>query len=262
MAGPPSSRRLDREAGTADARESLSAHLPTAPLPYLEGAMENPRFGEEQAWILLRNRAASPALLSRIARNRDWVRRYRIKRALTMHPRTPHVLARMMLGHLRWSDVLTVLRDVEVPPPVRKDAEKRILDRVAEMTLGEKIAIAHRATPPILEALAEGCEPLLLRAVLGNDRLPEAVAASIAGRDAIAPSLLEWISVHPVWGGRFEVQRAVAMNPSSPVAAALRSMRRLPDEELQILAELPSVPKVVRVGARRRLARRAGREER
>lgn len=262
MTAKPPPRRLDREAGSADAREALAAHLPSAPVPYLEGALENPRFGEDQALLLLRNRAATPALLSRIARNRTWVRRYRVKRALTMHPRTPHAVARTMLGHLRWTDVLTVLRDVEVPPPVRRDAEKRVLDRIGEMTLGEKIAIAHRATPPILEALADADESLLLRALLGNERLPESVAAAIAARTGIAGTVLEWISVHPVWGGRFEVQRAVATNPSSPVAAALRSMRRLPDEDLAILADLETVPKIVRVGARRRLARAASRKDR
>ena len=247
--------RLDLTGGRNATPKQLRRHLASAPPPFLEGALENEHMAEQEMLLLLRNRMASPKLLTRIARKGPWVRYYQIKKALVRHPRTPLVLSRDLARHLFWKDLSEISVDCGAHPVIRRQGETLLKGRVEELTSGERIALARRASRGLIPSLAGSSESLVLRALLGNVRLIESDAAAIAASSTAPPDLLSHLCGHPTWGRRRSVRLAAVGNPRTPAAAALRVVRALAAPDLRRLAEDDKVPRIVRIAADRRLAR-------
>ncbi len=248
---------LDSARGRADGLSDLRRNLATAPAPYLQGALDNPDLAEDEVVLLLRNRGATPSLLTRVGRDRRWARCYGIRKGLVHHPKTPLSLARSLLPHLYWKDLADATEDPKVQPGVRRQAEEVLKRRVEELTQGERITLARRASRGVIAALRESGEARVLKALLGNTRLVEHDALSIAS-SALAPrEVLALLADHPAWGARYSVRLALLGNPRTPVPAALRVMEGLPLQDLERVAGDAGVPKIVRVGADRRLQARS-----
>ena len=245
----------DPEAGREATVEQLRMRLSSAPPPYLEGALENPELGNEELLLLLRNRQAPGPLLQRIGRDRRWTRSYEVKRHLVLHPQTPKTLARSLLPHLHWRELAEVSGDLRVHPVVRRQAESLLRVRIEELSLGERIALARRASRGLIGCLVEGGDARVLRALLGNPRMVESDAVRIAATPKGSPDLFRQCADHPTWGLRPAVRMALLHNSRTPIAVALRLIDRLQAKDLHRLSKDVKVPKIVRVSADRRLSR-------
>jgi hypothetical protein len=251
-AGPAEGRKADVE--------QLRLRLTSAPPPYLEGALENPELGEEELLLLLRNRQAPGSLLQRIGRDPRWTRSYGVKRHLVLHPQTPRVLARSLVPHLHWRELAEAAGNLRVHPVIRRQAESLLRVRIEELSLGERIALARRASRGLLGCLIDAGDAPVLRALLGNPRMVELEAVRIAATPKGGPDLFRYLAEHPTWGVRPSVRMALLRNPRTPVAVALRLVDRLQRRDLHRLTKDVKVPKIVRVSAGRRLSRATGRE--
>jgi len=245
---------LTPEGGRRASAFELKRLLPSAPPSFLQGALENPEITPDEIALLLRNRAATPQLLGRIARDRQWTRSYDVKRGLVRHPRTPLPIVGTLIHHLFWRDLAEAAADPALHPTVRRKSEDLLRLRLMELSLGERISLARVASRGLIGALRESAEARVLTALLGNPRLIEADAVLLARSGAAPPAVLGRLAEHPAWGVRRSVLMALAANPRTPVAAALRLLGRLSRRDLTRLAKDPKVPKIVRVGAERRLS--------
>jgi hypothetical protein len=233
--------------------EELRRHLTSAPSAYLEGAVQNPELTPDEMTLLLRNRFASPSLLTRVGQDRQWTRYYEVKRGLVRHPRTPYPVARSLVGHLYWRDLAESIEDARLHPALRRQAEQILQERLPEMSLGEQISLARRATGGLISTFRGSGEARVLRALLGNPRLKEQDAEAVAAGEAAPGDVLGWLTRHPKWGNRRAVRLALVRNARTPVADALKLVAKLPRKELEQLATEEEVPRIVRVGAVRRL---------
>jgi hypothetical protein len=181
------------------------------------------------------------------------MRGYEAKKALARHPRTPLTLARSLLPQFYWKDLADVAEDPRMPPSVRRQAEEILSHRLDEMTQGERISLARRASRGVISALRDSADARVLQALLGNVRLLEHDAVRIASSACAPREALSGLADHPAWGERYAVRLSLIRNPRTPVAAALRLIGRLPRQDLLRLARDGQVPKIVRVGADRRL---------
>ncbi len=244
---------LDAARGRSDPSADLRRHLASAPAAYLTGALDNPELEEEDVALILRNRAALPALLSKLARDRRWTRSYEIKKGIARHPRTPLTIARSFLPQFYWRDLAEIADDARMPPSVKKQAEEVLKNRLAEMAQGERVALARRASRGVILALRDSPEPRVLQALLSNVRLVENDAVQIASNPSASKDILSALAGHPEWRARFAVRLSLLSNPKTPVPAALRLIEGLSRQELSRLARDAAVPKIVRVGADRKL---------
>jgi len=249
--GPGSPLTADRARRAS--LEELRRHLTSAPSTYLEGAVRNPELTPDEMTLLLRNRFASPSLLARVGQDRQWTRYYEVKRGLVLHPRTPYPVARSLAGHLYWRDLAEAIEDARLHPALRRQAEQILKERVPEMSLGEQISLARRATGRLIAALRGSGDVRVLRALLGNPRLKEHDAEAVASGEESPGDVLGWMTRHPKWGNRRAVRLALVRNARTPVADALKLVAKLPRRELEQLATEEEAPKIVRVGAVRRL---------
>jgi hypothetical protein len=249
----PAAGGHSRSRGRTAPAEELRRQLASAPLPFLEGAMQNPELSHEEMAILLRNRNATGSLLGRIGRDRSWTRYYEVKKGLVLHPRTPFHVSRSLVGHLYWRDLAETAEQMVLNPALRRKAEEVLKVRVDEMSLGEQIALARRASRGLVASLKESAEDRVLRALLDNARLVERDAVEIASGEHSPPDTLERLAEHPTWGERYSVRLALIRNAATPVRVALRLAGKLPSQDLRRLSGDPEVPKIVRVGVERKL---------
>lgn len=244
---------LTTSRGRAASLDELREHLDSAPLAYLEGAVQNPVLTENEMARLLRNRSASAALLARVGRDKRWTRNYQVKRALVRHPKTPYPVALSLVGHLYWRDLAETIEDARLHAALRREAEELMKERLTDLSLGEQTTLARRASGSLISKLRTSGDARVLQALLENARLKEEDAVAIASGEAAPGEVLTVLARHSKWGIRRTVRIALTRNARTPVAVALRLVARLPREELERLAADGSAPRIARVGAVRQL---------
>jgi hypothetical protein len=247
---------LDRERGRRDDRAALRLRLAEAGSDYLEGALENPELGLEELAILLRSRAATARILTRVGRNRSWTRPREIKLALLGNPQVPHVLARQFLPHISWRDLAELAANLRVAPVLRRDAEKLLRTRLPELSVGERVALARRAGRGLIESLSVDGDSLVLRALAGNARATEADVARIVTRSDLPSAFLRWLADQSSWSHRRVVRLALVRHARTPPSSALRLIPALSRRDIDDLRRDVTAPRLVRVAAERRLAAR------
>ena len=75
------------EAKSAGSSE-LRLRLPRGSVEYLEGAVQNPNFGEPHLELVLSNPALPAGLIQGIASQKQWLALYEVKRGIVAHRNT------------------------------------------------------------------------------------------------------------------------------------------------------------------------------
>lgn len=122
---PPERLRLARGA-TREVRTILVRD--PNPLVALEVVRKN-TLGESEVENICQNRMICEEVLTEIANDRNWVRRYGVVRALTRNPRTPVPVALKLVPRLAARDLKALGRDRNVADAVRKTAQRTFAAR-------------------------------------------------------------------------------------------------------------------------------------
>lgn len=233
MADPPQDlpQRL-READADALLELLRRHAEELDLASARQALRNPFLGVEGIEVLAAQKRLLPA--------------YEVKRALAHHPRTPEALALRFVPTLFWRDLMELGLDTRVRPTVRRAAERRLAARLPGLAVGEKVAIARRASSGVLGRLRHDPSVRVVRALLDNPRLTEGVVLPLLTHDDARPDVLRAVARHRRWGVRYEVRLALCRHPSTPLATALGLLGHLRKADLRKIASESRVPSAVR----------------
>ena len=245
----------DYESGRLASAEELVSRLGSASQDYLDGALANERLQPQHLLLILRSRSVTGPLLARIGRSPVWMRLYKLRAALVQHPKAPRGVAMSLVSSLRWADLARLAASARSPVAVRAAAERILVLRLPELTLGERVSLARVATVPVLQAMRRDSSALVVKALLENPLLRYEEAVSMAERaDAPAP-LLKVLAECPRFAGRRELRLALAAHPHTPAPVALRFVAVLPADSLAFLAQSAKTPVLVRLAAERRLGR-------
>ena len=194
---------------------------------------------------------------------------------LTPWPRTSRRVARLLVGHracprsfawevlpsLGWHDLLEVARGPRTPPAVRRQAERKLLQRLPRLTAGERTALARSAPRALIEPLLATDDPACVRALLDNPRFCETDAVRLVHDNAAASCVLEVVR-HRRWGRSRPVLEAALRHPALPLPVAMGLMASVPPVQLASLASGEGVPLAVREAAAGLLRHRREREGR
>lgn len=246
------------EAGRAAPAETLALQLAAAPLPYLEGALDNPALRPDLLLVLLKNRAVTGAVIQRIARNLSWLKPYDVKAGLVLHPKTPRAIAMNLVQFLWWRDLVRVADHAALPAPLRRAAERLLSVRLEELALGEKVALARIAGRGVIAALRRQEHAMVIRALLQNPRLTEEDALAIASGASTPGPVLRALAEDGRFASRPGVRKAIVQNRETPPSTALRLIQGLSTRALKELTQAPHVPQLVKVAARRLVEAREG----
>jgi hypothetical protein len=232
---PELAHRL-REAGSEELTALVREHANELDPEAVRQALRNPHCTAEATEEI----AAQGRLLSF----------YEVRRDLTMHPRTPEIVALRFVPGLYWRDLMALGCDTRLRPTLRRAADLQLGVRLPQLALGEKVSLARRASQGVLSQLRYDPSPRVIAAVLDNPRLTEVLLAPAVARVSTPPAVLALIAGDRRWGVRYPVRVALARNPSTPVDVAWRILGTLRRTDLQPVAADPRCSEPVRQRAR------------
>lgn len=114
------------------------------------------------------------------------------------------------------------------------------------LTLGERKALARTHRRDQLLLLLRDPHPQVVQILLDNPHVTEADIVKIASARPAVPESLSKVAAHPRWSVRHAVKRALVLNPSTPLADAIRIATTLRAAELGQLAGDHSLPELLR----------------
>lgn len=179
------------------------------------------RLSESDALRCLRHPYSGEAVVAEILASGRLLSSREVRKAVALHPAAPRAEALRLLEDLTWRDLVDVGREARTPAPVRFSANRRILEKLPKLSLGEKAALARLADRTLVGALLDDGEVDVLAALLGNPRLVEEdLTAWLLVRYPKEAQLVHLASSER-WMARTAVRTAVLLSPSTPRAVAL-----------------------------------------
>jgi hypothetical protein len=248
-AGAPASHEGDEH---LEGASELARRLRAAPAEELAKlvAEHAGRLPAEAACQALRNPFVSTEVIELLAAENRLLSFYQVRRELARSPRSPEALALRLVPGLYWRDLADLGLDMRLHPRLRRAADLALAARLPELAVGEKVAIARRASASLLAQLRHDPSPRVIAALLDNPRLTEGVLAPLVASDRAAPAVLQLIATDRRWGARYDLRLALARNPRTPAAAVLPILATLRKADLAGIAADPRVTDVVRRRAR------------
>lgn len=232
MAGDPQERVAAARSATGD---ELTALVHDAGEEILAAVLENPSLNEQHLVLLLERKGLPAAVLQRIAKNREWLRSYPVKKRVAAHPRTPRLLAIPLLRQLYLFDLAEVSLLPSTPAEIKRIADEVILSKLAQLPLGQKITLAKRGSTRIAGALLAEGHPLVFPQAVQNTFLTEAQVLKALARDDLPEGVAEVIAQSRKWSVMPNVRIALVRNPTTPLG---RVLAFLPDLALRDLNDL------------------------
>ncbi len=208
---------------------------------------------------VLRNPFATAEVIEALLGARRLLASYDVRSAISRHRRTPEAVALRFIPGLFWRDLLEISADLRISPAVRRVSEKYLVQRLARLSTGEKMAIARRATPGALASLRQDPSPLVIKALLENPRLTEPVLLPMVASEATLPRILDLVASQPRWGTRYEIRVALSRNTRSPFRVIFEILPTLRRQDLQVVAGQETHSSIVRHRARELLLESARR---
>ncbi|HEV8374676.1 MAG TPA: hypothetical protein VGR38_00410 [Candidatus Polarisedimenticolia bacterium] len=241
-----------KSAGSAE----LRLRLARAGVEYLQGAVQNPSFGEIHLEIILSNPMLPSGLIQGIASQKQWLVLYEVRRGIVAHRNAARALKLNLLHFLRWRDLVRVIEDRHQPLAVHRAAETLLRKRIDEMSVGEKIALARIAGPAVFGALRADLHPDVIGALLVNPRLVEEEVLAICSEERASPAALAAVGACGRWSSRHPVKMALVRNPQTPTKVCLGFLDSLPGMDLKEVIAAPSTSRLLRATARQILKSR------
>ncbi|HEY2732522.1 MAG TPA: hypothetical protein VGL61_25550 [Kofleriaceae bacterium] len=127
------------------------------------------------------------------------------------------------------------------------------------LTLGERKSLARTHRRDKLTLLVRDPHPQVVAILLDNPHVTEQDIVRMAAARPAVPESLGLIACHTRWSVRHAVKRALVLNPSTPLADAIRIATTLRSPELAELAADASLPEPLRRHASEVLADLASR---
>jgi hypothetical protein len=236
--------------------ESIPALLASADEKVLRGLIENPSLDETHICLLLERKDLSATLLDKIAKRKSWCANYRVRCALAGHPHTPRPVAMRLLRDLQLMDLVRISLLPASPVELRRLAEERVLLRLPQLPLGQRIMLARRGSARVAGGLIALGPQQVAKVALDNSFLTESQLLRTLAKENISAQTVAAIAKHEKWSKLMNVRIALLRHPQSPIERVLTFLPDLPRHDLEDLLKLSLLPGSVRAHLRQELARR------
>jgi hypothetical protein len=136
--------------------------------------------------------------------------------------------------------------------PVDQTPQPSGTQRLATMSVMEKMKVAMRGTREERTVLVRDPNRLVAAAVLSSPKLTENEIEGIARMANVGEEVLRVIGTNRAWIKNYTVVAGLVRNPKTPVAISLHLMHRLTDRDVKMLMTDRNVPEPLRIAARKR----------
>jgi hypothetical protein len=203
--------------------EDLAFELASAGRDRLEELIESSfdRFDLPAVRALLSNSFCEEGVVQRIYRDRRLISSYEVRKELARHRSLPLALGLQLVPGLYWRDLIALCQDTKIRPQLRRAAELRLIERLPSLAVGERMNLARKASPRLVQALGRDPHPRVCQALMENPRLTEGQIMPWVSRENSNPQILRVVAANARWGVRYPIRVALCSNPATPVDVAL-----------------------------------------
>ena len=141
----------------------------------------------------------------------------------------------------------------EPPPAAENEDSQSTLQRIAAMTVAQRIGVAMKGSREERAILIRDPNKIVAVAVLGSPKMTETEIEGIAKMASISDEILRMIANNRAWTKRYGIIAALARNPKTPVAISMNLLARLTEKDLRSISADRNVPEVLRITARQKI---------
>jgi hypothetical protein len=239
-------------------REALEVLIGSADPEILLAALDNSALHESLLCRLLERKDVPAELLRRVAQRAEWIRSYPVKLRLARHPHTPRLIALACVRQLFLFDLARVSLLPSALAEVRRVAEDLVLNRLAQLPVGQKLTLAKQGPGRVAAALLMEGLPSTLACVLENAHLNEAHITRVLARQDLSARVVNAIAQHPKWSNSPNVRIALLRHPLTPLARVMAFLPDIPLADLRDIMQLSTVRPDMRRYLEYEIARRHG----
>jgi hypothetical protein len=155
-------------------------------------------------------------------------------------------------------DDITVPDELLEERPPEKAPTRNLQAEIQAMRVGERLKLALKGNRDARVLLLRDSSHLVRRFVLQNARITDEEIVALAKNRNVDRELLEEICRRKEWVSNYQVRLALATNPKTPLAVAVRFVPTLMPRDLRQLAKSKNVPTAVCGMAKRLVIDRGG----
>lgn len=141
----------------------------------------------------------------------------------------------------------------EPPPAPENEDSQSTLQRIAAMTIAQRIGLAMKGSREERAILIRDPNKIVAVAVLSSPKMTETEIESVAKMASISDEILRMIANNRAWTKRYGIIAALARNPKTPVAISMNLLARLSEKDLRSISADRNVPEVLRITARQKI---------
>jgi hypothetical protein len=184
------------------------------------------RFTDRDVLQVLRHPYCGEQVIEAVMAARRFTGVRRVRKLVALHPAAPRDEALRCLEDLPWRDLLDISREARTPMPVRLRASQWIMEKLAKLSIGEKMTLGRLADRPVIPRILKDPSQRVLEAVLLNPRLLEEDLLAWISTARPLPESLSTLSLNEKWMSRPEVRRALIECRETPRALSLSLLSR------------------------------------
>ena len=227
------------------ATDSAAGHA--SPVP------ESETFTADLALARLENRELASEIIEQITNNAGAMKSRKVRLALAAHPRAPRPIVLRLIRELYTFDLMQFSLLPAVAADLKRVAEELLMARLASISVGERISLAHRSSGRVAAALLLDRESRVWQTALENSRLVESAIVAALLRPGPSPAFVKAVCHHSKWSVRPEIRMALLRNEYTPMARALEFARRLPPAQLRDVLHSSHLPESIKAYLRKDL---------
>ncbi len=221
----------------------------------LAAVVETGHLEPEEVLEVLRNPFCTVQIAERILDTPRWLSSHVVRERLAGFRNINAARAMNLLATLPWLSLLHIAQAPKTPPLIRRQSERKLLQRMVDMSLGEKVALARLAHRPLIPTLTRANDTRVIVAMLDNPRLVETDVLVMIGKQDLAPEVFQEIARHHKWGTRYQVRFRLAESRAVPVPVALSALVQLRPSDRRAIATRPDVNPEIREAAHKLASR-------
>jgi hypothetical protein len=226
----------DRDRALIATGDKLSALLHHHATDVLLALLDNPFVDETRLCVLLDRKDLPTEVLEEVSCRKALLKNYRIKRALAFHPHTPRLASLRLVRDLYPMDLAQLALLPGTPAELKRLAEDQLVARLAQLPLGQKLALARRGPARVAGALLAEGHPQVLSVVLDNAHLTEAQILKVLSREKLHADVVYCVIHHRKWSFTYNVRLALVRHPASTLSSILAYLPELTVSDLRELA--------------------------
>ena len=151
------------------------------------------------------------------------------------------------------ADAPLVDNSADEPAPAKDEREESTLQRLAGMTVAQRISRAMKGTREERGILIRDPNRIVTSAVLSSPKMTDTEIAAIARMANVSEDVLRTIAANRAWLKQYTVALGLVKNAKTPVALSMNLLNRLNERDLRMISTDRNVPDVLRVMARKKV---------